>query len=88
MRIPHPWVFGASLWLSLSLLVSLEVFRSLGTDHLFEFSGLLSLLWLQFGFAGLFHTLRNGLGRNLVPLALITLLPPLLLFLFNLYLAR
>ncbi len=83
MRISRPWILAAFLWLSLSLLISSEILHTLGPNHLLTISGLLSLLWLQFGFAGLFHTLLKERGRNLVPMALIALLPPLLLFFFN-----
>ncbi len=81
MRIPHLWLLGAILWLLLSLIISLEVLHTLGSEHLFVFSGLLSLLWLQFGLGSFFHSLLKGRSRELIALALITIFPPLLLFL-------
>lgn len=41
------------------------------------------MIWLQFGFAGLFNTLRNEQGRRAVAFVLIALVPPLLLYCIN-----
>jgi hypothetical protein len=82
----RPWVIGASVWLVLSLIVSLEHLRTPPPHYLVEFSGLMSLLWMQFGFAGLFHSLRKERGRQIVPFLVIIFLPPAILFLINLYL--
>ena len=76
----RPWLIGASVWLMVSVLVSLEHLRSAQPDHLFELSGLMCLLWLEFGFAGMFHTLRNEKGRHAMRFLLISFLPPLVLF--------
>jgi hypothetical protein len=80
LRFLRPWVFGASVWLMLSLIVSLAHLRSGQPHYLFELGGLMTLLWIEFGFAGMFHTLRKEKGRKVIPLLLITLLPPLALF--------
>jgi hypothetical protein len=67
--------------------VVLELLKTGSSDNLFEFCLLLSLLWVEFGFAGMFHTLLKERGRRIVPLLLITTLPPLLLFLASFYAA-
>ncbi|MES9899295.1 MAG: hypothetical protein ABW148_09750 [Sedimenticola sp.] len=86
-HILRPWIFGASVWLALSLVVSLEYLRAGRSDHLYDLIVMMSLLWMQFGFAGLFHTLRRERGRNAALLILVTLLPPAMLFLGNFFLA-
>jgi hypothetical protein len=83
LRYLRPWLVGASVWLMVSLVVSLAHLRTAHPDNLFELSGLMCLLWLQFGFAGIFHTLRNEKGRNAFRLLAISLLPPLILFFIN-----
>jgi hypothetical protein len=87
IRFLRPWGVGAGLWLALSLIVSREYLRSSDARQLLEVSGLLSLLWLQFGFAGLFHRLVRGPRRQVFPLFLTILCPPLLLLLLDLLLA-
>ena len=86
LRFLRPWVFGALVWLMLSLVVSLEHLRSAQPHYLFELSGLMTILWLEFCFAGLFYTLRKEKGRKAIPLLIIALLPPLALFCINLVL--
>lgn len=71
------------MWLMVSLVVSLVHLRSAQPYYLFELSGLMCLLWLQFGFAGMFHTLRKEKGRNALRLLVISLLPPIILFCTN-----
>lgn len=88
IRSLYPWLFGALLWLMLALVVSQEYLRVSEAEHLLEISGLLGLLWMQFGFAGLFHTLRKERGRRAILFLLITLVPPLLLLTNNLVLIR
>jgi hypothetical protein len=65
----------------------LELLKTGSSDNLFEFCLVLSLLWVEFGFAGMFHTLLKEQGRRIVPLLLITTLPPLLLFIVSFYAA-
>ena len=83
----RPWMRGALIWFALSLIVVLEHLKTESPDHLFEFCLLLSLLWMEFGFAGIFHNLIKEQGRRIAPLLLTTVLPPLLLFLVSFYAA-
>ena len=71
------------VWLALSLAVSWEYLRAPEPRHLLELGGILSLLWVQFGFAGLFHTLRKEKGTKVLALSLVPLVPPLILFFLN-----
>jgi hypothetical protein len=52
-----------------------------GTRYLKDLWFLTSLLWVQFGFAAIFHSLLKQKGRHLVALILLAILPPLLLYL-------
>ena len=83
LRYVRPWLVGASVWLMVSLVVSLAHLRAAQPAYLFELSGLMCLLWLQFGFAGMFYTFRKEKGRNAMRLLFISLLPPLVLFCIN-----
>lgn len=87
LQFLHPWIRGALVWFAVSLTVVLELLKTGSSDNLFEFCLLLSLLWVEFGFAGIFHTLVKEQGRRIVPLLLTTILPPLLLFLASFYAA-
>lgn len=80
LRAYRSWIIGAILWLMLSLVVSLEHLRSERPDYLFELGGLMSVLWLQFSFAGMFHTLRKEHGRRAAAFLLIAAVPPLVLY--------
>lgn len=77
------WIIGALVWLMLSLVVSVEHIRSGQPSFLHELGGLLSIVWLQFGFAGLFNTLRREQGRRAIGFVLIAIIPPLLLYCIN-----
>ena len=87
LQFLRPWIRGALIWFVLSLTVVLEHLKTESPGHLFEFCLLLSLLWMEFGFAGIFHNLIRERGRRIAPLVLATLLPPLLLFLVSFYAA-
>jgi hypothetical protein len=63
------------------LLVVAEYLKHGDPTYLNEIWFLLSLLWAEFGFAGMFHSIRNERGYRLGRLAIITLMPPLLLHL-------
>ena len=80
-RFLRPWAIGGSIWLVLSLLLLSEYKRVSGGQHVIEIWFLLSLLWAEFGFAGVYHCLRRRRGRGLGALVLVLLIPPLLLFL-------
>ncbi len=77
MRFLRPWISWALVWLMLSVTITLEYLRLNEPRHLFEICGFLSLFWMQFGFAGLFHTLRKERGRRVIPFLLIAPLPRL-----------
>ncbi|MCB1867274.1 MAG: hypothetical protein KDI43_01765 [Gammaproteobacteria bacterium] len=83
LRTLRPWIIGALIWLMLSLVVSLEHLRSAQPDYLFELGGLMSLIWFQFGFAGLFNTLKNEQGRRALLFLFVTFIPPLILYCIN-----
>ena len=75
----RPWVVGALAWGGLSLIL-LDEYRNHGDSrYLTEIWFLLSLLWVEFPFAGIFSCLRQGRYQRLLPLLGIALLPPALL---------
>lgn len=80
-RFLRPWLVGALIWGSASLVVIAE-FRAVGDPrHLTEIGFLLSLLWAEFGFAAMFHAVLKQRGYRLKTLFLITVIPPLVLHL-------
>ena len=83
MRFLRPWLAGALIWAGLSLIVVNEYRKTGEREHLMVLCFLLSLLWMEFGVAGLFDALRKGRRQRLLPLLLVTLLPPLLLCLLS-----
>jgi len=82
-RFLIPWGLGAVCWLfvSLTVLSEYQKIQVPGQGHLRELWFLLSLLWLQFGFAGIYQAVRRRRGFKILALFLITILPPLLLHL-------
>ncbi len=75
------WVVSAMLWLAFSTAV-LDVHIDLsGGSHWEEMWFLQSLLWFQFGFAGLFQTLLKRRFHQIRDRLLIALAPPVLLYL-------
>jgi len=70
----------------LSLKVCLEYVQLKGTEHLIELCGLMSLLWMEFGFAGLFQTIRKEHRHESLLLLMVTLSPPVTLYLLMLVL--
>jgi len=72
-------MLGALVWGVLSLTILLEYRRQPNPQYLQEIWFLMSLLWLEFGFAGIFHCLRHGLRRRLGKMLLVSFLPPLIL---------
>ena len=87
-RFLRPWVLGASAWLVLSIIISLEHLRAPPPHYLLELGGLMSLLWMQFGFAGLFQAMKKGRKRYRLLFVMITILPPVILLLINSALAQ
>ncbi len=81
-RFLIPWILGAVFWLYISFVTLLEYqrIRVPGQDYLTELWLLLSLLWLQFGFAGIFQAVRGRRGFKILAFFLISILPPLLLY--------
>jgi len=67
------------LFVSLTVLSEYQKIQVPGQGHLRELWFLLSLLWLQFGFAGIYQAVRRRRGFKILALFLITILPPLLL---------
>ena len=75
----RPWLLGALGWGILSLVVMLEYMEQDEPKYLTELWFLLSLLWWQLCFAGIFGALRHQEARRLPGLLLVSLLPPLIL---------
>ena len=86
-RYLRPWILGAVVWGTLSLVVLLQYREQPDPRYLHELWFLVSLLWLEFGFAGIFHCLRHGLRRRIGKMVLVSLLPPLVLHLLVFVLA-
>ena len=87
MRL-RPWVFGAIAWMCISLVIIIEYLRMGESKYLNQFWFLLSLLWLEFGFAGLFYLLVKRRGQQLTVFIMVTLIPPLVLYLLILIISR
>jgi len=79
-RFLRPWLITASIWLACSLTILDTYLERVGNGHLKDLCFLMSMLWMQFGFAAMFHTLLKQRGRHLLALILVTALPPLLLY--------
>lgn len=76
----RPWLIAASIWLACSLIILDAYLEQVGNGYLKDLCFLISLFWMQFGFAALFNTLLKQQGRHLLALILVTILPPLLLY--------
>ncbi len=77
----QPWLLGALAWGIVSLVVIGEYRASGAPGQLVAIWFLMALLWAEFGFAAMFHSLIRLNGRGLGGLLLITLVPPALLYL-------
>jgi hypothetical protein len=75
-----PWLIAAGVWASASLIIIVEYLKGGDTKHLWQLWFLLSLLWSEFGFAAIFNSLMKRKRDQLLPLLLVTLVPPLLVF--------
>jgi hypothetical protein len=71
------------VWLALGLTVMRAHLDSPRPGHTLTLCALLALVWAQFGFAGVFHNLTRRHGTDCLPLLLVTITPPLLLFLLT-----
>ena len=78
-RFFRPWIIGAVIWGGLSLTILVAYIEEGDFRYLNELWFLLSLLWMQFGFAATFHAIRRKRRRNLTNLLLVMFLPPLIL---------
>ena len=81
LRNLRPWLLGALAWTFLSLTVILDYAEQGEPEHLVPLWFVLSLLWWQFCFAGIFSALRHSQHRRLPGLLAISLIPPALLHL-------
>ena len=79
VRSLRPWMLGALVWAFLSAMVVLEYVDQDEPEYLTQIWFILSLLWWQFCFAGIFSAVRRHQRRRLPGLLLLSLLPPLLL---------
>jgi hypothetical protein len=88
MTYLRPWILGGGAWFLVSLVVLLDYRRLPDPSYLYELWLLLSLLWLEFPFAGLFSCLRRGRYERVPALVLIALAPPMLLHAIVFFLIR
>jgi hypothetical protein len=75
-----PWLIAAAGWCLLTIVLLGEYRRVGDPAYIEEFFFLLSLLWVEFGFAAMFNALYRGRLGRLKPFAAIALVPPLLLY--------
>ena len=75
-----PWILGALIWCTLSYVVLDEYKRTGDPLYLEEIFYLLSLLWVQFGFAAIFNTVRSRRYARLNAYIAVTVLPPLAVY--------
>ena len=81
LRSLRPWLLGALAWAFLSLAILLDYGGQGEAEHLAQLWFVLSLLWWQFCFAGIFSALRHNERRRVPGLLLVSLMPPALLYL-------
>ena len=79
MAYLRPWILGGGIWLLVGLVILLDYRRLPDPSYLYELWLLLSLLWLEFPFAGLYSCLRWGRYGRVPGLVLMALAPPVLL---------
>lgn len=72
----RPWILGGLAWAVVSYLVLGEYLAQTDGEYLREICVLLSLLWWQFAFAGLFQALRHRERWKLPGLTAAAILPP------------
>ena len=72
----RPWALGGLAWAIASYLVVREYLEQTEGEYLKELCILLSLLWWQFVFAGLFQALRHREAWKLPGLTVAAVLPP------------
>ncbi len=75
-----PWLYAATVWGFLSLVIIREYLRGGETEYLNQLWFLLSLLWIEFGAAALFNSLIHRRRHQLLPLLMVTLVPPSIFF--------
>ena len=72
----RPWILGGLAWAVISYVVTGEYLAQTGGEYLRELCMLLSLVWWQFAFAGVFQALRHGEHWKLPGLTAMAFLPP------------
>lgn len=76
-----PWAIAALFW-GLSSCFLLDEYKRAGDPrYLRDIFFLLSLFWMQFGFAAIFNTIYSGRYARLKSYIAVTFLPPLLVYL-------
>ena len=75
-----PWILSALIWVVLSSIVLDEYKRTGNPLYIKEIFYLLSLLWVQFGFAAIFNTVRSRRYARLNAYIAVTVLPPLAVY--------
>jgi len=75
-----PWLIGASIWGILSCILLAEYKRKGDLLYLKDIFFLLSLLWVQFGFAAIFNAVFSRRYGRLKGYIAVTILPPLLVY--------
>ena len=76
-----PWIIGAVTWGLASAILLGHHLRQGSPTHWVELWFLFSLLWFQFGFAGLFSDLIKRRYGRIRERILVALAPPVLLYL-------
>ena len=84
----RPWIVGGGVWLLVALVILLDYGRLPDASYRYELWLLLSVLWLEFPFAGLFSCLRRGRYRRVPGLVLVALAPPMILHLIFFFMIR
>jgi 4-amino-4-deoxy-L-arabinose transferase-like glycosyltransferase len=77
----RPWILGAIGWGCVSLIVMLDYIGRDEPQYVTELWFILSLLWWEFGFAGIFSAIRHEERHRVLGLVLVSLLPPAALYL-------
>ena len=76
----RPWIISAWIWGILCSVILEEYKRKGDPLYLQDIFLMLTLLWAQFGFAGLFNALYSRRYNRLSGYAAITIVPPLILY--------
>lgn len=77
----RPWIIGAAAWGILACILLDEYKRKGDPLYLPDIFLILTLLWLQFGFAAIFQAVYSGRFSRLSGYTAVTLVPPLIVYL-------